>query len=310
MAVGQDAKLTWNASSIFALELFQDFKRAIDPFGEPGGVVGGDSEDNYGRHQIGGGTRLQLSTPGRLLKGGLGYRIDFDNFTNDAYDVNDSLRHTIGADTSWEFLPKTAVFWNGTFGIHDYIHEDETALGERLNSYTIGNRLGINGALTQNVGFTIAGGYEAAFVDEDRDREAITAQVEARWRFIETSSWVLGYDRTLRPSFQGNTMRVDRIKTGLSAMFGGVFALGLKAEFSFIEFGDDAELGDRSDKHLLTNLSGEYRFVDWFAVTGEVGYLQNFTDFTVPVRGEDGVARENAAKYKRFEAWLGVRAFL
>ena len=336
IGIGQDAKLTWNASSIFALELFQDFKRAIDPFGEPQGVTIdtdssddeplqpdgtpaptglSDRSDNFRRHQIGGGTRLQLSTPGRLLKGGLGYRIDYDNFTNSAYDVNDSLKHTIGADTSWEFLPKTALFWNGAFRIHDYINADDSALGQRFGSKSIGNKLGINGALTERVGFTIAGGYDATFADNDADREAVTAQVEARWRFIETSQWALGYDRTLQLSFQGGTMQVDRIKTALNAMFGGVFALGLRADFAFIDYGEDDELGERDDKQLTTSLSGEYRFVDWFAVTGEVGYLQNFTDFEVrvPIVDEDGMnvgTVTNAAKYRRFEAWLGVRAFL
>jgi hypothetical protein len=319
MGVGEDAKLSWNASSIFTLELFQDYKRSIDPFGEPGGVTGAGDEDDYGRNQLGGGTRLQLSTPGKLLKGGLGYRIDWDSFEggdDNVFDANDSLRHSIGADTSWEFLPKTAVFWNGTFGIHDYIHEDAPGLGIRSNSKSVGNKLGINGGLTEQVGFTIAGGYDAYSSDDGNDSESITAQVEARWRFIQTSSWSLGYDRTLRPSFQGSTMRTDRIKTALGGIFGGVVALGVKAEVSFVDFGEDLTFGtaedlrERNDTHLLLNLSGEYRFVDWFAVTGEVGYQQNFTDFYIDIMTAPGETSRNYAKYKRFEAWLGLRAFL
>ncbi|HMI90397.1 MAG TPA: hypothetical protein VK509_03495, partial [Polyangiales bacterium] len=148
-----------------------------------------------------------------------------------------------------------------------------------------------------------------SFSDDEDDSEAITAQVEARWRVLVASQWTLGYDRTLRPSFQGNTMVMDRITTGFGSMFGGVFALGAKVQFAFVDFGTDPELGDRDDKHLVTSLSGEYRFVDWFAVTGEVGYLQNFTDFAL-ISTVDRVEVVNAAKYKRFEAWLGVRAFL
>ena len=339
IGIGQDAKFTWNASSIFTLDLFQDYKRAIDPFGEPEGdplTTDNDPDtlgDNYSRGQLGGGTRLQLSTPGKLLKGGLGYRIDWDHFENSAYEVNDSLKHTIGADTSWEFLPKTAVFWNGNYFIHDYIHDDpedpDVSLGERNNSEGVGNKLGINGALTERVGFTIAGGYDATFVENDEypepdGSESWTAQVQLRWRFIETSQWSLGYDRTLRPSFQGNTLISDRVGTGITAMFGGVFALGLKGELTFVDFGEDdelAEFGERDDMHILGNLSGEYRFTHWFALTGEVGYLQNISknsttdeDYFIDV-GEDcgGAADEacrNFTKYKRFEAWLGVRAFL
>ena len=324
MGVGEDAKLTWNASSIFALQLFQDYKRAIDPFGEAvGGPTVGANE--FDRDQLGGGTRLQLSTRGHLLKGGLGYRIDWDNFESAAYNANDSLKHTISADTSWEFLPKTAIFWNGSFMLHDYTHDNLDAIGERNGSKGVTNNLGLNGAITERISFTLAGGYSAAFFDNNVDSELVTAQVEARWRFLEQATWSLGYDRTLMPSFQGNSMHTDRIKTGVQALFGGVFALGAKAEFAFVTFGDDADLanemnttGSRDDKHLLLNLSGEYRFVDWFAVTGEVGYLHNFTDFVVITTTPDASTADpndtvdavNEAKYERFEAWLGVRAFL
>jgi hypothetical protein len=175
----------------------------------------------------------------------------------------------------------------------------------------------LNGAITERISFTLAGGYSAAFFDNNIDSDSITAQVEARWHFLEQSTWTLGYDRTLMPSFQGNAMRTDRIKTGVHSLFGGVFALGAKAELSFVTFGDDPDLamsstGDPDAKQLLLNLSGEYRFVDWFAVTGEVGYLHNFTDFaiTAPAPNPTDPDIVNEAKYERFEAWLGVRAFL
>ena len=309
MGVSQDAKFKWNASSIFALELFQDFKRSIDPFGEPGGGPIDPVGASFNRHQLGGGTRLQLSTPGKLLKGGLGYRIDWDSFQSEAFDANDSLKHTISADTSWEFLPRTAIFWNGAFAIHDYMNDDAQGLGVRSGSKTIANKLGLNGALTERVGFTLAGGYDAAFSDDQDDSESITAQAEARWRVLTASQWTLGYDRTLRPSFQGNTMITDRIKTVFGSMFGSVLALNAKAEFAFVNFGNDPELGERDDKHLVLSLGGEYRFLAWIAMTAELGYQQNFTDFAV-VTTLDGEETVNAAKYKRFEAWLGVRAFL
>jgi hypothetical protein len=324
MGVGEDAKLQWNASSIFALQLFQDYRRTIDPFGEVGGPSISSAE--FDRDLLGGGIRLQLSTRGRLLKGGVGYRIDWDNFEGDGYDPNDSLQHTISADTSWEFLPKTAIFWNGSFMLHDYVHDSaDDAIGQRNGSEGITNKLGLNGALTARLSFTLAGGYSARFFDNNVDSETVTAQVEARWRFLEQSTWSLGYDRTMLPSFQGNSMRTDRIKTGLQSLLGGVVAVGAKAEVAFVQFGDDPELaikdmdinpnGSRHDIQLLLNLNGEYRLVDWFALTAEVGYLRNISkgandrDFFVRTT-LNGVTDDNYAKYQRFEAWFGVRAFL
>jgi hypothetical protein len=58
--------------------------------------------------------------------------------------------------------------------------------------------------------------------------------------------------------------------------------------------------------HFLASLSGEYRLVDWFAITAEANYWQNFTDFAFV----DPMGNEDPAEFKRFEGWLGVRAFL
>jgi len=59
---------------------------------------------------------------------------------------------------------------------------------------------------------------------------------------------------------------------------------------------------------LLVQLGGEYRIVDWFALTAEIGYLQDFTDLRVPADHEGGMP--DPAEYKQFQGWFGVRAFL
>ena len=112
------------------------------------------TEGDYGRNQLGGGTRLQLSTPGRLLKGGLGYRIDWDSFEDDIFNGNDSLRHTIAADTSWEFLPKTALFWNGGLQFHKYDAEKSQDATAERNNLEGKNKLALVSAKTAMAGLT------------------------------------------------------------------------------------------------------------------------------------------------------------
>ncbi len=88
--------------------------------------------------------------------------------------------------------------------------------------------------------------------------------------------------------------------------------LGAKAELTFVDFGFDERVADlggdptRNDIHLLVNLNGEYRIIDWLAITAEFGYLENFTDFEYPLE----MGPDDPADYRRFEAWLGLRAFL
>lgn len=324
--LGESLKLKWQPARVFAWEVSQDLGRTAVPFTDPGGPTGNaTSKTNFGRNQIGVGTRLQVSSASGLLKVGLGYRLDFDVFDADVFAANDAKAHTITADTSWEFLPKTALVWGGNVKLRSYDDPGAPGIGERNDSTDASSRLGLNGALTDRIGFTLGVGYGAGFYDDGGDYENVLAQVEARWKLSDSASFMLGYDRSTTPSYLGNSMDSDRIKAALSAMFGGVFVLGLKGEFTFLSFGADDDLialelaedmtlspssapsADRSDKHLMTNLSGEYRFTDWFALTGELGYAQNFTNYVYPATG---TVAADPAKWRRFEAWLGVRAFL
>jgi hypothetical protein len=121
----------------------------------------------------------------------------------------------------------------------------------------------------------------------------------------------VGYDRETMPSFQGNFAQMDRVKTNAQLMLGGVFVVAAKAEVTFVRFGDDpadGTSGNREDIHLLGALSGEYRVIDWFAITAEANYWQNFTDYVFLEGGDAG--DDDPAEYNRFEGLLGVRAFL
>jgi hypothetical protein len=316
MGIGEDARLVLRPGSVFGFEVFNEFHRSIDPFTDVTSsptTPNGGANTNFARDQLGVGTRLQLSTPGALLKGGLGYRFDVDHFEDAIFQDDRNRSHTITGDTSWEFLPKTALFWNGSARFFDFTSDNDT-ITERASSTTVTSRAGINGALTARIGFTLGVGYTAGFVSNDNDYEGLNLQAEARWKPRDTVMWSLGYDRDFAPSFQGDYTNTNRIKTSLQTMLGGAFLMALRAELAFVKFGYDASIaarggdGNRSDIQLLTNLSGEYRIVDWFAVTAEVGYIQDFTDFEFPpaMAGDP----PDKASYKQFQGWLGLRVFL
>jgi hypothetical protein len=327
IGVGQDAKLTLRPGSIVTFELTEAFKRNIDPFTEPAAPIpdtGGPMSPEpappdtdlsaYARDQLTLGARTQLGTRGGVFKTGLGYKFAIDHFEADEFAVNRSNSHTVQGDTSWEFFPKTALFWDGAVTRHNFINStDELSLAEmetvssiRNDSTTMKTRLGLNGGLTARVGFTLAGGYSAGFFDAGDGFETVLAQAEVRWRPQETMLWSLGYDRETTVAYQGNFVLMNRLKTGTQLMLGGTVVIQGRVELAFLDFGEDPDIGERDDMHFLANLSGEYRIVDWFAITAEASYWQNFTDFVFVNEMGD----EDPAKYKRFEGWLGVRAFL
>jgi hypothetical protein len=322
MGVGQDAKLTLRPGSIVTFELTEEFKRSIDPFTEPAGPdtpadadADADNDLSFARDQLTLGAKTQLGTPGGVFKAGLGYKFAIDHFEADEFASNRANSHTVQGDTSWEFFPKTALFWDGAVTRNNFINStDELSAAEmaattpRNDSTTTKTRLGLNGGLTSRIGFTLAGGYGAGFVDAGDGYESFLAQAEMRWRPEETILWSLGYDRETTVAYHGNFVLMNRIKTGTQLMLGGTVVIQGRVELAFLSFGDDADVGERDDTHFLANLSGEYRLVDWFAITAEAGYTQNFTDFVY--LNDMGPDDDDPAKYKRFEGWLGVRAFL
>ena len=62
----------------------------------------------------------------------------------------------------------------------------------------------------------------------------------------------------------------------------------------------------RKDIRLNATIFGEYRFRPWLALFGDFGYLADFTDFEYT---GTGALLAPAARYQRFEAWLGIRVF-
>ena len=314
VSLKQDAKLEVRLSRIVSVSLEERLQRSIDPFSDAIAPNAGNEPVDTDRLQLNVGGRLGLNSPGGLLKGGVGYTLGIDHFEGDVFAANRNQSHTVTADSSYQFLPKTAFFWNSGLRFHRYVNKDIRDVAERNDSTNVNSRVGINGGLTPRLGFTLSAGYAAGFFEDDNDYESVIAQIQARWRTSQTTALTLAYERAFNSAFQGNFARTDRFKAQGQALFGGVFMLRASAELTMVDFGrDDLLSDDRNDIHLLTGLSGEYRFTDWFALTAEVGYLQNFTDFTFTF---DDDADPNTpevvdeAKYNRFSAWLGVRAFL
>jgi hypothetical protein len=314
IGASQVADLTWRPGGSFSLNLNETFSRTVEPFTDPGAPSTGvaASRVKFGRDRLGVGARAQLATRSEVLRAGLGYRIEIDHFEASEFADNRTQTHAITADTSWGFLPKTALFWDGTLSFQNFssgVGVESGAVSVRNDSTTVRNRMGINGALTSTLGFTLAAGYGASFFADDRDSETVIGQAEARWDARENLQLSLGYDRVLTPAYQGNFLVMNRFRTALRSMFGGTLVVTARAELSLLDYGVDPIQGEREDTYLLGALAGEYRIADWLAFTADLTYVQTLTDF-VFVSGTGAEAVRDPADFQRFEAMFGVRAFL
>ncbi|HEX7481797.1 MAG TPA: hypothetical protein VF331_28580, partial [Polyangiales bacterium] len=245
---------------------------------------------NFARNQETLGARLILQTPGGLWKNDLGYRFLWDFFDSDQFKGNNNQVHTVDLNSSWEFLPKTAIFSRTDFAYQNYLNESVFAPGSTAaiprytsvsDNYRASTRLGLNGAVTSRIAGTAAVGYAADYFKTGNNAESLVVNSEVRYVPADGTEWAVGYDRTLTPSFQGNFIKTDRLFTRARAMFGGSTLVSLRAGVEFLHYGADINQGGahRFDRRYFVEASGEYRFVSWLAGTLQGGLMVDDTAF-------------------------------
>lgn len=317
----------------FSLAMVQELSRSRIP-------VQGASQANT---HVGAGITPQLSTPGGLLKGRMGYKFAFDDFTDSA---NNNLNHLFMEHLSWEFLPKTALFEEIEVGLQSFPNVEASDFGvggtvstDKNDITRVTGRGGVNGALTKQIAMTLSAGITSAFVDGADDNKAPIAQAQLRWRPTPTYRMSVEGSYSNQNALQGNT--VTRIGGGLKAELtvGGAGVLRALGKLESMRYGDDvaqltlrrdevptvdmfrsgsladaASTDPRSDLKVTLEASGEYRFATWLAMTLELSYVVNSSDyhFVNVLELSDGTREAvlNSAAYENLRFYAGLRAFL
>lgn len=306
----------------------------------------------------GAGAKASLGTDGGLLRGTLRYKFGLDRYTAGSQTVslggneisdNDGHTHEFGENVNWRFFPQTSLFQDASIKLQSYDSEGgDSPVSDRYNSGNVTLRVGANGALTKQISTTIGIGYGAVFfADSLRDSDGLLGQAMVQWRPSAALSTKIGYSRSISTALLGNTRTNNRFDLGVDATL-GQFVLGLASSLRLADFGVDVKQRElasrlstavaaavrgfgledipdsRSDVVLTVDLNGEYKFVDWLALTGQLGYAQNFTDYMFLL--EDDQPVENAtgdntptvggqlflspSAYWNVTAMIGLRAFL
>jgi hypothetical protein len=302
-----------------SFSLTEVFNRTTRPFSDPASdpEQSGDPSIDYARYSELAAAKLQFQTGGGLLQAGVGYRFGYNWYAADVFSDNDNLTHTADLNLAWEFFPKTALFYDASFIHQNYTANDEPPRIEGasplFDSNQVMSRIGINGAITSRISATLAAGYAVGFYQDDNDFEGLTLNAEARWIPSPISEWSLGFERAFTSAYQGNFVLRNQAYTRLRFFFGGAFVVASKLALEFLSFGEDPVQGEREDTRYSADISGEYRFIDWLAVTLQLGMLIDDTDFAsrveIPMADGPPMIIFDPAKFTTFEGWLGVRAF-
>jgi hypothetical protein len=304
-----------------SLSVTQLLRRSANPFGDtillPEQRSSNRASD-YTNYFENAGIQLLFRTNSGLLRGALSYNFGYIWFNDANFKFNNNITHSATLNLGWEFLPKTALFYDTTFKHQTFTKiEDRTlqanAVNQLFNNDVITSRIGINGAVTSRIGGTVAVGYTTGFYKQGDEPDGVVGSIEGRFTPTDLSELALTFDRGFLPSYQGNYQDRTRIMARLRWLFVGALLLSAQAGVEFLTFGADLRQDNRkrSDVRLLADISGEYRFIDWLALTGQVSFIRDDTDFVFSVsRGMGEEPYRDPARFTAVEAWLGIRAFL
>ena len=305
--------VTYNPSEVFSLQVLDVFVRTIRPFTNANTPEG--QTTSYGRNINRAGVDLIGRSKGGVLEGRLGYTNVFEFFDSDLFQYGNSITHIVPAKLSWSFLPNSALVYRIIYENQQY-DETEVAASSTLllDSNRVRTDFGYNGALTERLSMTARIGYTAGFFALADDFDGVVARVDFRWQARPTIQVLAGYERNFRPSFIGNYYQLNRLFAESTFIVAGAFRLGLTGWVSFDKSGlaltpDGTLLGNQPNRKGLrahAGIIGEYRFRSWLSLIGRAGYLADFTDFEYV--GAQPIL-EPAARYQRFDVWLGLRVF-
>lgn len=292
-----------------SLEFDGRYSRSARPFTE------GGLRARYGRNTLDAAPRLRFQTSGGVLKASVGGRYSYTFFEKSDFAPYDTMTYAATVDAAWEFLPKTALVYEGELAVRNFDRSASppSATGLRNDGTRWQFRVGLNGALSARLSATAMVGYTASFFDGGADKDSPTLAVQLRWRPSDTVTASLGYDRTLNSAYQGNFQTSDRVNAKLDLLMVGAFLMTIEGNYTHLQFGTDANLDGtqraRADHRIGGQLSAEYRFTDWFALTGNVAATKVFTDYEYQSTTPMMATVVDPVRYGKVDAFVGLRIF-
>jgi len=272
----------------------------------------------FNRSTVTGGGTLTWAPGGGAFQWNLvNYQTRFTLFDK-GIGVYDNGMHFLTTDGRWNFLPKTALLFDGGLGILRYSSPGLNN-GENLRA-----RIGANGLVTKHLGLLAMGGWATSFFHNDnglvRNYDDFIGKAEAKWYFnagtqlqegsanVGMSTVALGYDRSFEQSYLGDFFQRDRGYAQASYFFGGRMVTTLDGGVSRINYPDFLFDGGQRAGFGETRIDmtgfAEYRVIQTVGINLTAQYDQNISQLL------DGPTLTDDLSFNRFRAFLGARWFM
>lgn len=274
----------------------------------------GVQAESFNRDIPEGGAEIGIAPGGGLFDWRLGYNFTGTFFENDRFSTLNNFNHEITTRGRWRFLPRSALTFDGRFGIVNYPNA-----ADKTDSHPMRARLGFNGLITNSFALLVMGGWGASFYTPtpQQDFDSFIGQAEVKWLItpspstdpqsatLSLSSLAAGFYRDFADSYIGTYEEIDRGYVKFSYMFAGRFLLVFDGGVAAVIHPPIEALGlndSFTEIRIDPSLFGEYRFFSFFGVNATVRYDTNITDQTVTTGGST-----EQFQWQRFQAYLGAR---
>jgi hypothetical protein len=305
----------------WGFDLYGDYLRTIEPNNGPVGETA-ITENSFDRDSLRLGAGINARPGGGLFDWRLGYEIQYHLFERQTFELFNNARHYFKTRGRWRFLPRTALMYDGQYGLIRYSNDTSQPNGE-----TIESRIGVNGLITYHFALLAMVGWAASFFDTQatengavnvtQNYDSFVAQgelkfflmprptLEATSAQVGLSSIALGYVRNFAPSYLGAYYQRDRGYLNFSYFLGGVAVIAVEggyARYSYPESvsGNDT-FGPFTEDRIDAQLFAEYRLSNSFGINTTLQYSQAIAD--------EQPYGENL-EFSRYQAFLGARWFM
>ena len=221
-------------------------------------------DHNQAQVQLGfapGGGRIQTT---------LRYVNGLDIFEADELEYASRMSHNAMLDTSWKWLPKTAVFIQVNGGYNDYYKNAAATSQAKYDSVTYGAGAGLRGLVTPKLTMALAVGYSDAIYDDESVNPSGLSNLLATLSlaYLPTSRTRLGlaYGHEFRDSnLLGNYYDLDAVTGSLTQQLSD-FVLTAFSRWEYRRYHGPSLLGGatRNDHVFQTGVQLDYYLQRWF----------------------------------------------
>lgn len=328
VAITSGAMLRIFPARLWGGDLSIDYNRLIEASNDP------TLSNAWKRDNIRAGGGITFRPGGGLFLARLGYLADVTFFESDLFTNLNNVRHTLQLDTSWRFLPRTALLYRGNISWLNYTNNAPTTLAD---GQTFDSEVGFNGLVSNYFGLLGMVGWAGSFFTpksgNPQNYDSVVGQAEVDWyphpqsertdptdltpsvktAPVGLSNIALGYRRSFGPSYLGTYFQRDRGYLS-TVLFVGPFMVFLQGGLSHVTrpptwFDNMNQQAPQSEENRVDAVAFvEYRVGPTVGINATFRYDAelNHRVYQLGVNSPLG----DDLFFNRYQAYLGVRWFL